>query len=142
MCVINIFSKYAWVIHLKNKIGATIVNVFQSILNGSTRKPNKIWIDKNSEFCSKYFKKWLYENGIIMHSTHNERKSVFAERFIKTFKNMIYKHMTAVSKKLYFDVLDDIIDECNNKHHNSIKIESMNGKSSSNTEYNVGSNAN
>ena len=77
-----------------------------------------------------------------MHSTHNERKSVFAERFIKTFKNMIYKYMTAVSKKLYFDVLDDIIDECNNKHHNSIKIESMNVKSSSNTEYNVGSNAN
>ena len=69
-----------------------------------------------------------------MHSTHNERKSVFAERFIKNFKNKIYKHMRAVSKNVYFDVLDDIIDECNNKYHNSIEIEPMDVKSSFHTE--------
>ena len=46
-----------------------------------------------------------------MYSTHNEGKSVVAERFMRTLKNKIYKHMTAISKKVYFDVLDDIVDE-------------------------------
>ena len=50
LCVIDIFSKYAWVIPLKDKIGASIVNAFQKILNNSNRKPNKIWVDKGSEF--------------------------------------------------------------------------------------------
>ena len=57
-----------------------------------------------------------------MYSTHNEGKSVVAERFIRTLKNKIYKHMTAISKNVYFDVLDDIVDEYNNTHHKTIKM--------------------
>ena len=57
-----------------------------------------------------------------MYSTHNEGKSVVAERFIKTLKNKIYKHMTTFGKNVYFNVLDDIVDEYNNGFHNSIKI--------------------
>ena len=49
-----------------------------------------------------------------MYSTHNEGKSVVAERFIRTSKNKIYKHMTAISKNVYSDVLNDIVDECDN----------------------------
>ena len=59
MCVIDIFSKYAWVVPLKNKKGGTIVNAFQKISDNSTRKPNKIWVDKGSEFYNNSFKKWL-----------------------------------------------------------------------------------
>ena len=62
------------------------------------RKPNKIWEDKGSKFYNSSFKKWLKDNDIEMYSTHNEGKSVVAERFIKTLKNKIDKHMTAVSK--------------------------------------------
>ena len=58
------------------------------------RKPNKIWVDKRSEFYNNYFKKWLRDNNIEMHSTHNEEKSVIAERFIRTLKNKTYKYMT------------------------------------------------
>ena len=56
LCVINIFSKYAWVVPLKDKKGASIVNAFQKILDKSGRKPNKIWVDKGSEFYNNSFK--------------------------------------------------------------------------------------
>ena len=57
-----------------------------------------------------------------MYSTHNEGKSVVAEIFIRTLKNKIYKHMTAISKNVYFDVLNDIVDEYNNTYHRTIKM--------------------
>ena len=59
LCVTDIFSKYAWVVPLKDKKGTSIVNAFQEILKESNRKPNKIWADKGSEFYNNYFKKWL-----------------------------------------------------------------------------------
>ena len=106
LCVIDIFSKYVWVVPLKDKKSISIVKAFQSILKQSNRKPNKIWVDKGS-----YFKKWLRDNGLVIYSTHNEGKSVVAERFIRTLKNKIYKYMTSISKKVYIDKLDDIVNE-------------------------------
>ena len=103
LCVIDIFSKYARVVPLKDKKGITITNAFQKILDCSNRKPNKIWIDKGSEFCNSSFKKWLKENGIEMYSIHNEGKSVVAKRFIRTLKTKIYKYMTSISKNVYIN---------------------------------------
>ena len=81
LCVIDIFSKYDWVISLKDKKGASIVDAFQKILKKSDkRKPNKIWVDKESEFYNNSFKKWLKDNNIEMYSVHNEGKLVVAER--------------------------------------------------------------
>ena len=79
------------VVPLKDKKGVSIVAAFQSILKQSNKKPNKIWVDKGFEFCDTSFKKWLQDNNIVMYSTHNEGKSVVAERFIRTLKNKIYK---------------------------------------------------
>ena len=98
---IDIFSKYAWVVPLKDKKGVSIVAAFQSILKRSNRKPKKIRVDKGSEFYNAFFKKWLQDNDIAMYSTHNEGKSVAAERFIRMLKNKIYKYMTSISKNLY-----------------------------------------
>ena len=64
LCVIDIFSKYAWVVPLKDKKGISIVNTFQKILKESNRKPNKIWVDKGTEFYNNCFKKWLRDNNI------------------------------------------------------------------------------
>ena len=101
LCVIDIFCKYAWVAPLKDKKGISIVKAFQSILKQSnSRKPNKIWVDKGSEFYNAYFKKWLRDNDIVMYSTHNEGRSVVAERFIRTLKSKIYKYMTSISKNV------------------------------------------
>ena len=59
LCVIDIFSKYAWVVPLKDKKGVSIVDAFQKILDDSNRKPNKIWVDKGSEFYNSSFKKMV-----------------------------------------------------------------------------------
>ena len=122
LCVIDIFSKYTWVIPLKDKKGISIVNAFQIIFKKSKRKPNKIWVDKGSEFYNNSFKKWLKDNHIEMYSTNNERKSVVAERFIRTLKNKIYNYMTSMSKNVYIDKLDDIVKKYNNTYHTSIKM--------------------
>ena len=63
LCVFDLFSKYAWVVPLKYKKGVSIVNAFQSVLNSSKRKPNKIWVDRGSEFYNNLFKKWLKDYG-------------------------------------------------------------------------------
>ena len=122
LCVIDIFSKYAWVVLLKDKKSASIVEAFQNILNKSGCKPNKIWVDKGREFYNNSFKKWLKDNDIEMYSIHNERKSVVAERFIRTLKNKIYKYMTALSKSVYIDKLDNIVNEYNNRYRRAIKM--------------------
>ena len=136
LCVIDIFSKYAWVVPLKDKKGTTIVNAFQNILNKSKRNPNKIYVDQGSEFYNKVFKKWFKDNDIIMYSAHNEGKSFVAERLIKTLKSKIYKYKTAISKNVYFNVLDDIVDEYNNIYQRTIKIKPIDVKDDSFAEYN------
>ena len=128
LCVIDIFSKYAWVVPLKDKKGISIVKAFQIILKQSNRKPNKKRVDKGSEFCNAYFKKWLRDNDIVMYSTHNEGKSVVAERFIRTLKSKIYMYMTSVSKNAYIDKLDDIVDKYNNTYRTTIKMKPVDVK--------------
>ena len=73
-------------------------------------------------------KSWLEKNSIEMYSAHNERKSVVAERFIITLKNKIYKYMTSVSKNVYIDKLDDIVNEYNNTY-STIKLKPLYVKS-------------
>ena len=117
LCAIDLFSKYAWVIPIKDKKGTSIVNAFKKILSDSNRKPNKKWVDQGSEFYNKSFKDFLKINNIEMYSTYNEGKSVVAERFIRTLKNKMFKHLTAIQQNIYFDVLDDIVDKYNNTVH-------------------------
>ena len=101
LCVIDIFSEYAWVVPLKDKKCVSIIKAFQKNLKQSNRKQNKAWADKGSEFYNKSIKLWLEKNSIEMHSAHNEGKSVVAERFIRTLKSKIYKYTTSVSKNVY-----------------------------------------
>ena len=109
LCVIDIFSKYPWVVPLKDKKGISIVNAFQKILKESDRKPNKIWVDKGSEFYNSYFKKWLKDNDIEMHSIHSEEKFVVAEWVIRTLKTKIYRYMTSISKNVYINKLKQLL---------------------------------
>ena len=111
LCAIDTFSKYALVVPLKDKRG---INAFENIISGR-RKPNKIWIDQGGEFYINRFKKFLK-------ITYSEGKPVVAERFIRTLKNKILKQMTAVSKNVYFNVFDDIVNEYNNTVHRTVKL--------------------
>ena len=108
--LIDLFSKFAWIVPLKDKKGITFVSAFQSILNDSKRKPNKIRVAKGSEFYNRSIKSFLKNNDIEMYSTQNEGKFVIGERF-RTLKTKIYKYMTSVSKNVYIDKLNDIVNK-------------------------------
>ena len=122
LCAIGLYSKYAVFVPLQDKKGISITNAFKKIIKQSGRKPNKIWVDQGSEFYNNDFKRWLSSNNIIMYLTYNEGKSVVVERFIRTLKNRLYKHMTAASKNVYYNVLDDVVSEYNNTKHIAIKM--------------------
>ena len=133
LCAIDLFSKYAQVIPIKDKKGASIVNAFKKIISEG-RKPNKIWVDQGSEFFNKSFTNFLKMNNIEMYLTFNEGKSVVAERFIKT------QHMTAISKNVYVDLLDDIVNRHNNTVRKTIKMKPIDVTDDSYAEYNEESN--
>ena len=135
LCAIDLYSKYAFVIPLKDKKGISIVNAFNKIIKQSNRKPNKIWVDQGGEFYNNVFKKWLSNNDIIMNSAYNEGKSVVAGRFIRTLKNKLYKHMTATSKNVYYDVLDDVVNKYNNTKHSTIKMKPIDVKDNNKRVY-------
>ena len=135
LCAIDLYSKYAFVIPLKDKKGISIVNAFNKIIKQSERKPNKIWVDQGGEFYNNFFKKWLSDNDIIMYSTYNEGKSVVAERFIRTLKSKLYKHMTATGKNVYYDVLDDVVNKYNNTKHSTIKMKPIDVKDNNKRVY-------
>ena len=97
LCAIDLFSIYAWVVPTKDKKGTSIVNAFKKIIS-KKRKPNKIWVDQGSEFSDFTFKDYFQIDNIEMYSTYNEGKSVVTERFSRTLKNKMFKHMTAISK--------------------------------------------
>ena len=107
---------------MKDKKGVSISDAFQKIFKESNIKPNKIWVDKGSEFYNNSLKAWLKYNDIEMFSIHNKGKIVVAERFIRTLKTNIYKYMTSVSKNVYIEKLDDIMGEYNNTYHRAIKM--------------------
>ena len=132
LCAIDLFSKYAFVIPLKDKKGISIVNAFNKKIKQSNRKPNKIWVVQGGEFYNNVFEKWLSDNDIIMYSTYNEGKSVVAERLIRTLKNKLYKHMTATGKKVYYDVLDDVVNKYNNTKHSTIKMKPIDVRDNNN----------
>ena len=81
LCVIDVFTKYAWVKPLKDKKGKTVLNAFMEIVNESNRKPNKLWVDQGRGFYNKLIREWLGNNDILIFSAHNEGKSAITERF-------------------------------------------------------------
>ena len=135
LCAIDFFSKYAFVVPLKDKKGASVVKGFKKVVNESSREPDKIWVDKGSEFYNKVFKNWLKDEGIEIYSTYNEGKSVVAERFIRTLKNKLYKHMTAISQGVYWNVLDDAVAKYNDTINRSIGMKPKDVKSDKKAVY-------
>ena len=135
LCVIDIFSKFAWVVPLKYIIGISIVDAFQKILDKSGGKPNKILADKGSEFYNNSFIKWLKDKDIEVFSIHNEVKTVVAEGFIRTLKTKIYKYLALMSKNVYIDKLDDIVGEYHNTYHRTIKMKPFDVKDNTHIDF-------
>ena len=88
LCEIDLFSKYAWVVTLKDKRGISIVHAFQKIIS-KRRKSNTIWVDQGGESYNNLFKRFLKINYNKIYSTYNEGKSVVFERFVRTLKTRL-----------------------------------------------------
>ena len=117
LTVLDVFSKYGWIVPLKDKTGKSTAEGFVKILDSSGRKPGKVWVDKGKEFYNKDVKK-LFE----LYSTENEEKSCVNERWNRTMRERMFKYFTANSTRRYIDVLDDIVNSYNNTRHSSIKM--------------------
>ena len=115
LLVIDIFSKYGWIIPLKNKQGVTTADALETIFK--ERKPKKLWVDNGTEFYNNNVK------GLVeLYSTKNEEKSSIVERWIRTMKEKIWKYFTDNNTYTYIDVLPDLVEDYNNTVHSSIKM--------------------
>ena len=128
LTVIDIFTKYAWAIPLKNKSGLSIINGFKTILSEG-RKPKKLWVDRGSEFYNKTFKSLLKEygtgkaaSGIELYSTYSDLKAVFIERFNRTLLHIINKPMFINGDGNWVNILNDAVVTYNNNIHSTINM--------------------
>ena len=123
---IDIFLKFAWVISLKDKKAINVKNALQKIFK--QRLPKFLWTDRRTEFYNKQVQDLLNENNIKLYSTDNsEIKSSVAERFNRTFKNMMYKKFTENNNTIFYNILDQLVDNYNNKYHSTIRMTPIQG---------------
>ena len=122
LTVIDVFSKYGWIVALKDKKTESVSLVFDHIFKKSKRKPEKLWTDKGSEFISKHFKDILKKNNITLYHTENEEKSSIVERWNKTMKNKMWKMFSANNNTVYWEKLDKLVDDYNNTYHSGIEM--------------------
>ena len=115
LAVTDVFSKYGWLIPLKDKTGKSVASALKTIFE--ERKPEKMWVDKGKEFYNKDVK-----DLIELYSTENEEKSSVVERWIRTMKEKMWKYFTANSTNVYLNQLLNLVKEYNNTRHSSIKM--------------------
>ena len=116
---IDVFSKFAWVVPLRDKTGNTLVTAFQSILNLG-RRPQKLQTDKGTEFLNSSFQQLLKRKRIHFFTTNSEMKASIVERFNRSLKTRMWKYFTANNTHVYLDVLQDLVSAYNNSYHRSI----------------------
>ena len=122
LTVIDVFSKYGWIVPLKDKKTESVSLSFDLIFKKSKRRPEKLGTDKGSELISKHFNTLLKKNNITLYHTANEEKSSIVERWNKTMKNKMCKMFSANNNTVYWDKLDKLVDDYNNTYHSSIKM--------------------
>ena len=125
--VIDVFSKFGWIRPLKDKRGQTVADAFRSIFaerakRAPARKPKMLWTDKGSEFFNGIMKDLLHKNGVKLYTTENEEKSSVVERWNRTMKEKLFRMFSANNNTIYFDKLDELVDQYNHRFHSSIRM--------------------
>ena len=122
LMIIDVFSKYGWIVPLKTKTGTAVASAFKQVFKESGRVPARLWTDKGKEFYNKSMKELLEKNNdIVLYSTENEEKSSVAERWNRTMKQKMWKYFTANNTHKYLDILPALVKKYNNTYHRSIK---------------------
>ena len=125
LCIIDVFSKFAWCVPLKTKSATSILTAVKDVIKSSDRSPEKFWIDQGTEFYNKDFKKWLADHGMSMYSTYGESKSAVVERFIRTLKDLMTKEFTEYNTRNWVELLPKVLNVYNNRVHRTIKMSPM-----------------
>ena len=121
LCIIDVFSKYAWVVPIKDKTGKTLVIAFKSVLK-SGRSPKSLQTDKGTEFKNKEFQNFLKTKKIHFFTTKNpETKASIVERFQRTLKTCMWKYFTHHRTLKYVDILPKLVHSYNHAYHRNIK---------------------
>jgi len=115
LTVVDIFSKYGWMIPLKNKTGTEVASALQKVFK--EWKPEKLWVDKGKEFYNKHVKQL-----VDLYSTENKEKSSVVERWNRTTKGKMFKYFTANSMSKYINILDESVNRYNNTVHSTIQM--------------------
>ena len=119
---IDVLSKYAWVVPLKSKTGASLVVAFENIFQEG-RKPEKLQTDAGTEFKNKTFQTFLKKENVHHFVTYNETKTQVVERFNRTLKQLMWRMFTTSSSYHYLNQLDDLVSgNYNQSVHRSIKM--------------------
>ena len=119
LMVLDLFSKYGWIVPLKDKKGETVTEAFKTIFKEG-RKPQYLWTDKGKEYYNKNMKELLEKNNITLYSTENEEKSSVCERWNRTIKTKMWKQFTVQGNTQYLSILPKILNQYNNTKHSSI----------------------
>jgi len=117
LMVIDVYSRYGWIVPLKNKDAKSVAQAFKDIFK-SGRKPEKLWVDKGAEFYNAEVKKL----GMELYSTENEEKSMVVERWNRTIKERMFKYFNSNSTMKYVDILEGLVNEYNNTVHSSTGV--------------------
>lgn len=118
--IIDIYTKYAWVIPLKDKEMNTVVEALEKKLKGSP-KPELVWVDEGSEF-KQFFVDWLSKHNIKMYHTYGQHKAVVIERFNRTFKTLMKQYQDETGINTWIDLVDTVINDYNQSYHRTIKM--------------------
>ena len=121
LMVLDVFSKYGWIVPLKNKKGESVAEGFKKIFTEG-RVPKRLWVDKGSEYYNSHVKNLMKSKGVEMYSTENEEKSSVCERWNRTIKTEMWKQFTIQNNTQYLDILPHIVEKYNNRKHRSIKM--------------------
>ena len=120
---IDVLSKYAWVVPLKDKSAQSVVVAMENILTDSNRTPNAIQGDKGKEFVNRKFNSMLKKYNIHFFSTENDDiKASIVERFNRTLKSRMWRYFTYTRKKRYIDKLQNFVQSYNHSIHRTIKM--------------------
>ena len=117
--IVDVYSRYAYSIPLKNKTGAAVLEALESITGGRT--PRYLWVDEGKEFYNKDVIGWCKKHHVLMYSTHSGLKSVFAESFNKTEKNAFYQEFNNKLTKNYYTFLPEFLETYNHTVHSATK---------------------
>ena len=132
LVVIDNFSRFGWTTPLKNKYAQSITNAFSEIMKSSNRKPNLLETDDGKEYVNKIFNEFLNNNNIKRYSRYTDKGAVFAERFIRTIRNLLKKPVFEKGNADWISELPSVIKQYNNTIHHSIKITPIQSSKKSN----------